>query len=279
MALWGFNFVVAKIVLAELPLFTMMTIRFILASCILIPFYKKPPAHIGYIALLAFVFAVLHMGGSFGGMAVGLDAGMATLIEQTNAPFLLILGTIFLKEKIGIKSITGIILSFIGTYILLQAPTSASNPIGFALVLAGAFFWGVYCLLLKKLKDVPALALVGWISLLAAPMTAIISLFTETRQLESIASASNTIWLLMIYMVIAVSIGAHGLWCYLLSRMSIGHLAPTTLMVPLFGVLGGVMFLGELFSLQIAIGGTLIIIGVAIILLRRPKTVVVDIDV
>ena len=109
-------------------------------------------------------------------------------------------------------------------------------------------------------------------------MMAIISIIFESNQIEHIKEASNITWLIVLYMVFGASFSAHGLWCYLLTKVSIDKLAPTTLLVPLFGVIAGVLILDEKLSSPMILGGVIMIIGVAIILVRKPKTVESPID-
>ena len=54
-------------------------------------------------------------------------------------------------------------------------------------------------------------------------------------------------------------------------RYDINQVIPFTLLVPIFGVAGGVLFLGEVLTLSLMVGGCLTVAGVAIIVLRRPK--------
>ena len=47
---------------------------------------------------------------------------------------------------------------------------------------------------------------------------------------------------------------------------------PFTLLVPFFGVASGVVLLGETVSAELVFGGLLTVLGVAIIVVRRPQT-------
>jgi O-acetylserine/cysteine efflux transporter len=57
----------------------------------------------------------------------------------------------------------------------------------------------------------------------------------------------------------------------MIGKYTINQTMPFTLLVPLVGVLSGVLVLGEPVSLTIVIGGVATLGGVAIIVLRRPK--------
>src|SRR3546814_5146442 len=70
--------------------------------------------------------------------------------------------------------------------------------------------------------------------------------------------------------VVVVAIG-YGYWYWLMRRYQMNQIMPATLLVPPFGVLSGVIFLGESLTLTLIAGGLMTIVGVGIIILRRPK--------
>src|SRR3546814_12166575 len=57
----------------------------------------------------------------------------------------------------------------------------------------------------------------------------------------------------------------------LMRRYQMNQIMPATLLVPPFGVLSGVIFLGESLTLTLIAGGLMTIVGVGIIIIRRPK--------
>src|SRR3546814_2383407 len=69
--------------------------------------------------------------------------------------------------------------------------------------------------------------------------------------------------------VVVVAIG-YGYWYWLMRRYQMNQIMPATLLVPPFGVLSGVIFLGESLTLTLIAGGLMTIVGVGIIILRRP---------
>ncbi len=58
------------------------------------------------------------------------------------------------------------------------------------------------------------------------------------------------------------------LWNTLIRRHDVGRVAPFLLLLPLFSVIGGVVFLGEEASLDKLAGGGVILLGVAIITIK-----------
>ena len=51
---------------------------------------------------------------------------------------------------------------------------------------------------------------------------------------------------------------AYSIWSWLISRHSLATVVPFSLLVPVFGVLGGVLILGEIISQREAVGSFLI---------------------
>ncbi len=64
----------------------------------------------------------------------------------------------------------------------------------------------------------------------------------------------------------------YGVWYHLLRQYSLNVMMPFTLLLPPIGVLSGVVVLGEQLTVTFLVGAAVTIVGVAIILIRRPAT-------
>ena len=276
--LWGFNFVFAKTALLHFEPFTLLLIRYLIISLLLIPFFPKPPVPIKDILLLSFSFSLCHLGAMFLSLKIGLDASIGIVALQTHVPFLLILGIIFFKERIGLYSIVGLILAFVGSVLLMKAPNSVDNPIGFWLMIFSAFSVAVYGVHVKKLAKVNTVALIAWIAFISLPIMFLLSLCLESNQISMILSADYKVAISLLYITIGTAIIGHSLWAYLLARNPVSAIAPITLLIPVIGVFAGVFFLGEAISMVMIIGATLVIIGAGVVLLRRPDIVETEFD-
>ena len=58
------------------------------------------------------------------------------------------------------------------------------------------------------------------------------------------------------------------LWYTLVHRHPVSMVAPFLLLMPVFSVIGGVLFLGETLTGQILLGGAIVIAGVTFILIE-----------
>ena len=73
----------------------------------------------------------------------------------------------------------------------------------------------------------------------------------------------------MVYFGLIMTTLGYALWYGLIRRHPVGQVAPFLLLLPVFSVTGGIVLLGESLTLQIALGGAVVIAGVAFILVER----------
>jgi O-acetylserine/cysteine efflux transporter len=111
------------------------------------------------------------------------------------------------------------------------------------------------------------------VALLAAPQPAPLSWAIEDGQLAAIAAADWRLWLSVAFQALLVTIFGYSVWYRLMRRFSVNQVMPFTLLVPLFGVLSGVVFFDDQLTLLMMIGGVCTIVGVAIIIIRRPRVI------
>ena len=139
------------------------------------------------------------------------------------------------------------------------------------MVIAASGVWAVANIQVKRLKRIDGLALNAWISLLATPQLLLASWVLEDGQMAALANAGWLEWGTIAYMSGVVTVIGYGIWYYMIGKYATNQTMPFTLLVPLVGVLSGVLVLGEPMSWTIVIGGAATLGGVAIIVLRRPK--------
>jgi O-acetylserine/cysteine efflux transporter len=59
----------------------------------------------------------------------------------------------------------------------------------------------------------------------------------------------------------------------MMRRFPVNQVMPFTLLVPVFGVLSGVLVLGDRLTGLMMVGGLLTLLGVTIVVLRRPRVI------
>ena len=133
--------------------------------------------------------------------------------------------------------------------------------------------WSVANIQIKLLGEINGLSLNAWIGILATPQLLLGSWLLEDGQLEALAAADWRAYASIAYQAIVVVILGYGLWYHLLRRYDVNQVMPCMLLVPVFGVFSGIAVLGETISPVFVVGGCLTILGVGIIILKRPKLV------
>ena len=270
--IWGTGFVVAKGAISEFPPILLMAFRFLVTSVVLVWFVKPPVGQLRVLFLIAIVASAIQYSLTFSGLK-GLDAGFAALIVQLEVPFLVILGAIILGEKTSQRKWTGIIIAFAGVG-LLVGKVEFNNAWGsVALVVFGAFTWAVGQIFVRKLKNIDGLTTTAWIAIFATPQLFIMSLIFETNQMDFIENASVSVWWSVLYLGVIMTALGYYFWNTLIRTYAIEKVAPFLLLLPVFSLIGGVLFLGELISIAKVLGGLIVILGVAFVSLEKKPDV------
>jgi O-acetylserine/cysteine efflux transporter len=123
--------------------------------------------------------------------------------------------------------------------------------------------------MIKKLGNIGGFRLVTGVALFATPQLFIASFLLEQDQLEQIQTASPAAWAAVAYLGLIMTALAYALWYRLLGHYTINQVMPFLLLLPVTSVIGGIFFLGESLTTKIALGGSLAIIGVALITIQR----------
>jgi O-acetylserine/cysteine efflux transporter len=263
---WGLNFLLVKVGLTEVPPLLLCTLRFFFASVPAIFFIKPPDVPFKLVASYGLFMFVLQFGFIFFGMNVGMPAGMASLIIQVQIFFSLLFSAVFLGEKPAAFQIAGSLVSFAGIALVSLHLDADMSVLGFVLVLAASASWGYGNLITKKMQTTNLLAVVVWANFLSIfPMLLLTFAF---EGLSSFTFAYEHIsWrgiAALTYIVYASTWLGYGVWTWLIARYSIGLIVPFVLLVPVVGMLGSTLLLGEPFQSWKMAAALLVISGLGI---------------
>ena len=267
--LWGLGFVFAKGAINHFPPILLMAFRFSLTALVLVWFTPLPVGKFLQLFKIAIVAAAIQYSLTFTGVK-GLEAGLASIIVQLEVPFLVILGALLLREKPGYKKWIGIAISFFGVAIMSQQDELSGSFISIALVLSGCFAWALGQVMIRKLKDVSGMQVTAWIAVFAAPQLFFMSAVFEDGQVEAIRTANPLVWWTVLYLGLIMTCLGYYFWNTLIRHHDVSKVAPFLLLLPVFSVLGGNVFLGETITLEKFYGGATILLGIGVIVLN-PK--------
>lgn len=271
MMVWGGNFAVAKIGLAQLPPILLVALRFMLVAAILVPFVRVPRGKLRGIALVSVVLGLLHFSLMFTGLD-GVDASTAAISIQLQVPFAALLAAFAFGERLGWRRALGMAIAFAGVVIIAGEPRLQGAYLSLALVISAALVWAVANVLVKRLGELDGTQLNAYMALFAFPQLFLASFLLEGGQWQAMATADwTTVGLVLLFQsVVVVGLG-YGTWYAMLGRYDVNIAMPFTLMVPFFGVASGVIFLGDVLTLGFVAGGLLTVLGVGIVTIRRPR--------
>lgn len=270
MLIWGVNFVVAKLGLAEIPAILLMAMRFGAVALFLVPFVRLPRVRLRGVVLLSFSLGTVHYAFMFSGMR-DLDAGLTAILTQTQVPFSALLAAILYGERLGWVRGFGMAVAFVGVAIMVGEPQLDIQLIPVLLVIIGAFVWAVSNIQIKELGPVNGFSLNAYLGLFAAPQLLLASFLLEDNHGVALAEADWTaVIFAVLYMAVMVQIVSYAIWYRLLRLYAVNQLMPLTLLAPVLGVVAGVVLRGEPVTTQSLLGAAATLAGVAIIVLWRP---------
>ncbi|KTC85695.1 MULTISPECIES: EamA family transporter [Legionella] len=263
---WGLNFLFVKLALEDISPIFLCCLRFILASIPAIFFVKRPAVPFRVIALYGLVMFALQFSFLFVGMSVGMTPGIGSIIMQTQVFFSMFFAVILLGERTSVWQILGAIISFSGIGLVATHFDKNVSLLGSLCILIAAATWGIGNLITKKIHHINMMALVVWGSFVAWFPLLLLSLIIEGPN-AIIASLQHLTWKStssLFYIVYISTWVGYGVWNWLVSRYPVSLIVPFTLLIPVVGVLGSVLFLDEPFYLWKLEAGLLVISGLFI---------------
>ena len=268
----GFGFVVAKPAMEYFPPFLLMGLRFTFAASILIWWFPIPRGYLKKIFIASLVANTLQYSVTYTGLNM-IDASAAVLLVQMEVPFGVLFAYFMLKEKPTVRSLIGISVAFVGVYILTGSPSLDGKFLGAALTVIGSGIWALGQVLVKPLsKEINALALVAWLALFSGPILIALSATFDGNTINYFKTASLDSWIIAIYLGFFMQPITYGCFYYVLKNNPIYKVLPiVTMGIPLTGLLAAIFILGEEPTIELFVGGLVILVGVIMIVFTKPN--------
>ena len=269
---WGLGFTLAKIGMEQFSALLIMSIRFGIAGLVLVWFTKPPWGHMREIFVVALIGSTIQYGLTYNGLK-GIDASTAAILVQLEGPILALMGTILLKEKLGLTRALGMGFAFLGVFIIAGEPRLDGHIDSVMLLVAGSTVWAVAQIMISRLKGLSGITILAWVAIMATPQMLIASLIIEDGQWQAITSASLVDWSIIFYLAFIMTVVGYSVWYHLLSSVDVSKVSPFLMLLPITSIIAGMVLLDEKLTLSMIIGGLMIMTGVASTLInwRWPK--------
>jgi O-acetylserine/cysteine efflux transporter len=271
--IWGLNFVVMKWGLATLSPLLLCALRFVAASVPLLLFVR-PPRSVGWGLLAAYglVQGVGQFGLLFTGMKLGMPAGIASVVLQTQAFITMLLAALLMGEQPQRWQWLGLCIAIGGLGMIGAAHgdgAAGMTLLGFAFTVGAAAMWAVSNLLTRaaaRQGRYEPVSFIVWTSVFPVLPLALLSLWVDgadsvQRQLQGIGWRElGTV----AYLAVLSTLLGYGLWTRLLQRHAASTVAPLSLLVPVIGLLSAMLLLGERPTGVQWLGTLAVLLGMAI---------------
>jgi drug/metabolite transporter (DMT)-like permease len=271
MVIWGSTYVVTKTGLEEIPPMWFALLRFCVASLLLVPLalarggLAKLPRPVPWKTLVmmgltgvALYYIAFNLGLSY------TTASQGALVQSSIPAVTAIMAVVWLRERVSRRRLLGIVLAIAGVLLIVARSTpdaSARSPlIGNLWMFASVVVWGMYTVLAKRIADVDAAVMTATISVIGTVMLLPAALIESDGTLPSPISTGG--WLRIIYLGAMPSALAYLFYSRALRDLDASQVGTFINLVPVLGVVSGVVFLGETVTPLAILGGLLVLTGV-----------------
>lgn len=267
-AVWGASFLFMRVAAPAFGPFALILVRVGGAAIALVPVLLKPANRV---VLRDRWRDLLVLGAAnsalpftlFGFALLSLEAGFTSLLNATTPIFTALVGLAWLRIPLRRSQVAGLVIGFLGIAILVGDRLSfrvGGSGWSVAAVLAATCSYGFAGHFAKRrLAEVPSLVVSSgsllFGGLLLAPIAAV------TWPAESPAPSA---WVAAIALAVGCTALAFVMFFDLLRRTSATAASTITFVIPVFGVLWGVVFLGEAVTPRMVAGMAVALLGTAL---------------
>lgn len=261
-----------KIGIHEFPVLTFTTLRFLIATVVFLPFFLKGKGHFNkkqtkqlvFYSLLFSINTILY------GIGLQFTSALVSQILYATVPiFTGIFSYFLIHEKFGVNKIIGALIAMSGVGILVYSSVqkhdtlSLGTPLGNGIILISVLSWSLYLIFSKRLTAV------------YSPSTTSFASFFITFVFASILMPFE--WIIRPFSVSTITpIGLSSLLgigifsttlSFFLIQYGVKKTSPFTAslflyLAPLFSAVTAIPFLHEKITIELILGGFLIITGV-----------------
>ena len=264
--IWGLSFVVIKLGVGTMPPLLLCALRFFFAALPAVFCVPRPKVSFGNVLAYGFFLGVAQFGLLFAAIAFGMPASLASLVMQAQVFFTILFAALVMNERPGLHQVVGGVIGFCGLVIIAVPRLSGSGAGPFLMTVAAAAAWGVANIISKRAGRVDMLGYIVWSSLVAPLPLLGLSLLIDgpSQVIAALTQMSAGTWWAVAYLAYPTTVFAFGIWAYLLSRHPAATVTPYALLVPVAGILGSALILDEAMRPIEAIGGAVIVAGLAL---------------
>lgn len=244
--------------------FTLLRLLFGAITLVLIYFYKTKKIYFSKKINWLSSFMLFSYAICFSYSFINIDAGMGTLLLFTVVQIVMVLFSLFQKEKITVQKFFGVILALFGLAYLLYPKDSFEISLfhAFLMIIAGVS-WAIYTILGKKSSDSLYNTMDNFVKSLI-----FIVIFYILFLPENMFITNKGLLLAFISGSITSAIG-YVLWYEVLPKMQFITAGIIQLFVPIISIVISIIFLNESLTMTLFLSATMIFIGIILTIFSK----------
>jgi drug/metabolite transporter (DMT)-like permease len=204
-----------------------------------------------------------------------IDASTGAILNALSPLFASVVAAIWIKERLTLAKLAGIALCLVGTAVLVgwtPAPMTSGQLLGAAMSVAATMLYGISIVFTKvKLKGASPIG-ISAATLLAAAVV-LLPLLPVAPPPVPLAQVPASAWAALVGLALVSTTVAFIFYYRLTADVGPVKAITVTLLIPIFGMLWGVLFLGEPVTPGRLAGCAIILAGCSLILglVRMPR--------
>ena len=268
--IWGVAFAGMKEVVNSATPFQAAGLRFFLGALPLLVVALQPKRRrklsrqdYAKFALLGFLQTTLLFGINFTAIQ-HVPAGVSSILINTHPFFVAILAHLVLTgDRLTRQKLIGLFVGFGGVVFLVLTGRGLGEVAFYwpLILLSAGVVWATSSILIKKLEIKDALSLTAWQNMFGSLPLLFLGFVVDDKPI-------NWNWpfvLWMLYLAFLASSFAWWAWSYVLQQYNASRITVFAFLIPVFGVVSGVVLLGETLTVSMLLGGSLVALGIVIV--------------
>lgn len=270
---WGFNWMMMKITVAEVPVWQFRAVTGVLGAIALLALARltgqslRVPRHQWLAVAVAGLFNITSWFILIAYAVKLMASGHAAILSFTMPLWAMLIGVTLLGEKLTLRRVVALGLGLAGVVALLSHDFRAigASPLGALIGLVAAVNWAIGVQIQKHVKwEVETLALAGWQIAIGIAPVVVVALVLEKFVYHQ---ASWQVLAAAVYLVFVAFVFCYYAWFTVVRIFPASVASIGTLLVPVIGVAAGAVFLSEPFGWREMVALVSIVGGVALVLL------------
>lgn len=267
-ALWGASFLFIRIAAPDFGPVPLAALRVGIGGLVLLPLLilREGLPRLRAAMLPIFVVGVINSALPFTLLAfaaLSLTAGLVSILNASSPLFGAVIAYLWLKDRLSPLRVAGLFVGFIGVLVLVWGKASfkpGGSGIAIMAALLAALFYGVAANYTKKrLTGVNSLAVAAGSQLGGAA-----AMFPLAVWYWPAVMPGLKMWLIAVVLGVGCTGIAYMLYFRLIANVGAARAITVTFLIPVFGVMLGALFLGEIPTLNMLAGCAVILLGTAL---------------